>query len=266
MIGCPIIGCIFIILFMSFRTVPPAYVGIVVTFGQISNRVLYSGLHVCNPLSSVTSFSTKTTKLEQTNFVPTSEGLNVELDVAVLYHLEPDKVLDLFMGVGPDFKKIVIVPELSSAVRELTSQGQAKNLYSSGRDVIQAKLKLELQRSLKPRGIMVEAVLLKAIVLPEMVRQSIEAKAQAEQAAARMQFVLQKETQEAERKQIEAGGIATFQKTVSQGINDNFLRWKGIQATESLVKSKNEKVIVMGNGPDGLPVIFNSDNTIAGPR
>merc|ERR1711904_461547 len=132
-------------------------------------------------------------------------------------------------------------------------------LYTSGRSEIQRKLKAEMIAVLEPRGIVLEDVLLKAIVLPNQLIHSIELKAQAEQDAARMEFVLQKERQEAERKTIEAHGIAQFQHIVSEGISPALLQWKGIEATEKLSESRNSKIVIMGNTKDSLPVILGGD-------
>merc|ERR1719399_688801 len=110
--------------------------------------------------------------------------------------------------------------------------------------------------SLQPRGIIVEDVLLKAVRLPELLTHAIERKAQAEQDSARMEFVLAKERQEAERKSVEARGIASFQRIVSEGISPALLQWKGIEATEKLASSSNSKMVIMGNGKDSLPVLL----------
>merc|ERR1712032_1713875 len=154
---------------------------------------------------------------------------------------------------------VVIQPELSSAVRGFTSGADAKALYTHGRGEIQRKLKAELAAVLSPRGIYLEDVLLKAIVLPNQLTHSIELKAQAEQDAARMEFVLLKERQEAERKAIEAKGIAHFQQIVSEGISPEMLQWKGIEATEKLSESPNSKIVIMGNSRESLPVILGGD-------
>merc|ERR1712217_762873 len=131
----------------------------------------------------------------------------------------------------------------------------------SGRSEIQRKLKAEMSAVLGPRGIVLEDVLLKAIVLPNQLTHSIEQKAQAEQDAARMEFVLQKERQEAERKSIEAKGIAQFQQIVSEGISPALLQWMGIEATEKLSESPNSKIVIMGNTKDSLPVILGGDTS-----
>ena len=136
--------------------------------------------------------------------MPTKEGLTVELDVACLFHVTPDKVRDVFLTLGEKYSTTIVEPELASAVRGLTSEAEASALYTSGRAEMQAKLLSELQKVLSPRGITVESVLLKAVVLPDLLKSSIEQKVSAEQDSERMQFVIAKERQEAQRKTIEA--------------------------------------------------------------
>lgn len=242
--------------FASMRVVPPAHVGIVVTFGQVHTNVLCAGLHFASPVSELYTFTTKTQLYEQQNHVPTKEGLTVDLDLAVLFHAEEAKVRDIYLGLGEKYIQVLVQPELSSAVRGLTSEADAKALYTSGRLEMQKKLKAELTSALAPRGIIVEDVLLKAVRLPSLLTHAIELKAQAEQDSARMEFVLTKERQEAERKSVEARGIASFQRIVSEGISPALLQWKGIEATEKLASSSNSKMVIMGNGKDSLPVLL----------
>ena len=135
----------------------------------------------------------------------------------------------------------------------------AKALYSSGRHAIQDAVREELDITLGKHGIIIESVMLKDLVLPDSLSKAIELKAQAEQESARMEFVLSKERQEAERKAIEAKGVADFQRIVSEGISEQTLMWKGIEATEKLVDSPNAKIIIMGNGKGDLPVIFSAE-------
>ena len=239
--------------------IPPGMVGIVVTLGKVDSRT--SGLHFRFPMvSSLEILSTQTQLLEEKNVIPTKEGLSVTLDTAVLFRLDPTRAAELYREVGSNYVDVLIKPEASSAVRGLTSESEAKALYSSGRTIIQDSLKEELEEKLGARGIIVEDVLLKDIILPDQLSKAIELKVQAEQEAARMEFVLQKEQQEAERKAIEAGGIADFQKIVSQGISAELLKWKGIEATEKFAGAPNTKIVIMGNSESDLPVILSADS------
>merc|ERR1712146_690148 len=192
------------------------------------------------------------------NIVLTQEGLNVELDVSLLYHIDLLKVRDIYLQLGEAYEETLIMPELQSAVRGLTSEVSAKALYTSGRTEIHDKLHKELTEKLTARGIVLEDVLLKGIKLPKQLTDAIELKAQAEQESARMEFVLSKERQEADRKKVEASGISAFQKIVSEGISSQLLQWKGIEATEKLAESTNSKIVVMGNSKDSLPVLLST--------
>jgi regulator of protease activity HflC (stomatin/prohibitin superfamily) len=145
---------------------------------------------------------------------------------------------------------------MRSAIRSVTAAHSASALYTGGREEVGQRIYEELVRQLSNRGVEVQSVLLRDIQLPQMLRSSIEAKQQAEQDALRMAFVLQKEKQEADRKRIEAQGVRDFQQTVTQGISQQLLEWKGIEATEKLANSSNTKVVIIGNTKNGLPLIL----------
>jgi len=141
----------------------------------------------------------------------------------------------------------------------VTAANSASSLYSDGREGIALQILEDVRRQVAPRGIVVEHVLLRDLQLPDSLKHAIEAKQQAQQDAQRMEFVLQRERQEAERKRVEASGIKDFQDIVSQGISEKLLEWKGIEATVELVKSQNSKVIVVGNSKTGLPLIYSGE-------
>jgi prohibitin 1 len=151
---------------------------------------------------------------------------------------------------------VLVSPNFRSVMRAVTAAHTANALYSEAREQVAQQMVDQLKRALEPRGIIVENVLLRDIRLPDTLKQAIEAKQQAEQDAQRMQFVLQKERQEAERKRIEAQGVSDFQRIVTQGISEQLLEWKGIEATEKLVASPNSKIVIIGNSKNGLPLIF----------
>lgn len=244
---------------MSAFVVPPGMIGIVVTLGEIKSYP--PGLHSKAPwISHLDLISAKTQLLTENNLTPTKEGLSVELDTAILFRLNASQAGQLYANVGTNYISTLIEPEAASALRGLTSESEAKALYSSGRNKIQTAVKQELEERLSEHGIIILDVLLKGLKLPATLTQSIEAKAKAEQDAARMEFVLQKERKEAERKAIEAGGIAEFQNIVSKGISPELLQWKGIEATEKFSESNHSKVIIMGNDGKSLPVILSAEN------
>ncbi|HYA97564.1 MAG TPA: prohibitin family protein, partial [Methylomirabilota bacterium] len=178
------------------------------------------------------------------------------LDTSLLFHLDRAKAAQVYQLVGEDYANKIVEPSLRATIRAATSAHTANALYTNARELVQQQIQDELAALLAPRGVVVENVLLRDVQLPAMLKASIEAKQQAEQDALRMSFVLQKEKQEAERKRIEAQGIADFQKIVAQGISPQLLEWKGIEATEKLATSGNTKVVVIGNPKNGLPLVL----------
>ena len=248
-----------LLLFRSARVVPAGHVGVLDLFGNVRPEALPSGLHFVNPLASVHRMSVQTHEVKEIMDTPSSEGLIVHLDVSILYHLDPAKATDVYRTIGRDYETVLVKPNVRSAVREVTSSYQAKALYSPEREKMSSEINQHIIAAVEPRGMVIERMLLRDVALPLRLQQAIQEKLSAEQEAARMQFVLLKEKQEAERKKIEAEGISSFQKIVAEGINDNLLKWKGIEATKELALSHNSKVVIIGSGKEGLPVILGGD-------
>ena len=245
-----------IVLFNCTARVETGHVGVLTLFSRVTGDTLPEGLHLINPLKSVHEMSVQTQTIKETANVPSNEGLILSLDTTLQYRLDASKAADVFQKIGRDYVDKVVEPNLRSAVREVTASHSANALYTGAREEVANKIQELLTAALAPRGIYVERVLLRDIQLPAMLKASIEAKQQAEQDALRMSFILQKEKQEAERKRIEAQGIADFQKIVAQGISPQLLEWKGIEATEKLATSANSKIVVVGNPKNGLPLIL----------
>ena len=245
-----------ILLFNSVVRIETGHVGVVTFFSKVTGVVLSEGLHLISPLNSVHEMSVQTETLKETADVPSNEGLILRLDTSLQYRLDRDKASEVFQKIGMSFVEKVIEPNLRSAVCEVTSSHNASALYTGAREEVAERIQEALVHNLAPQGIFVERVLLRDVQLPAMLKSSIEAKQQAEQDALRMSFILQKEKQEAERKRIEAQGIADFQKIVAAGISPQLLEWKGIEATEKLAASNNSKIVMIGNSKSGLPIIF----------
>lgn len=251
------IGAIFFF-FSIFSIIPVGNVGIQVMFGKASQNMLENGLRTKNPFAIVEKMSVRTQELKESAQVPSKEGLIMDLDVSLVYRLNPQTSFDVYTKVGKDYQSIIIEPQLRSAIREITASYEAKVLYSSERDKISNEICTLFKSMTENRGIITEQLLLRDVGLPKVVSDAIEQKLDLEQKSEQMKFTLTRETQEAERKRIEAKGISDFQHIVSEGINDNLLKWKGIEATEALAKSSNTKIIVIG-GKDGMPLILNSE-------
>lgn len=247
---------VFILLFSSTTSIPTGNVGVLTLFGRVTGEVLGEGIHLINPLKSVQKLSVQTQSLKESANVPSNEGLMMALDTSLLFRLDKNKASFVYQTMGEKYAENVVEPTLRAAVRAATSAHSANALYTNARELVQRQIKDELTAQLAPRGVVVEEVLLRDVQLPPMLKSSIEAKQQAEQQALQMSFVLQKEKQEAERKRIEAQGIADFQKIVAQGISPQLLEWKGIEATEKLATSSNTKVVIVGNPKNGLPLVL----------
>jgi len=257
LIGLGIIAFVLVIvLFSSITRVDTGHVGVLTLFGRVTGETLGEGIHLINPLKTNNEMSVQTQTIKESASVPSSEGLMMALDTSLIFHLNPERAAEVFQKIGADYQDKVVENQLRSAIRESTASHTANALYTGEREIVAKQIQERISEDLAKRGITVEAVLLRDIQLPATLKASIEAKQQAEQEALAMNFRLQKETQEAQRKRIEAAGVRDFQQIVAQGITPSLLEWKGIEATENLAKSGNTKVVVIGNNKNGLPLIL----------
>jgi prohibitin 1 len=247
---------VLILLMASTTSIPTGNVGVLTLFGRVTGETLAEGIHLVNPLKSVQKLSVQTQSVKESANVPSNEGLILALDTSLLFRLDKNKAAFVYQTVGANYAEKIVEPTLRAAIRAATSAHTANALYTNARELVQQQIQDELTVQLAPRGVIVENVLLRDVQLPAMLKGSIEAKQQAEQDALRMSFILQKEKQEAERKRIEAQGIADFQKIVATGISPQLLEWKGIEATEKLAASTNAKVVIIGNSKNGLPLVL----------
>jgi prohibitin 1 len=248
-----------IVALSSTSCVRTGHVGVVTLFGRVTGQTLAEGLHFVNPAANVTELDIKTLEIKEHAAVPSKEGLIMGIDASILYHLDPAQAASVFQRVGPNYAEVLLQPTFRSAMRAITAANTASALYSDARENIARQILDDVARQITSRGVVVENVLLRDLQLPDTLKHAIEAKQQAQQEAQRMEFVLQREKQEAERKRVEAAGIKDFQDIVTQGISEKLLDWKGIEATLELAKSQNSKVIVVGNSRNGLPLIYSAD-------
>ena len=240
---------------MGCTRVPAGHVGVKDFFGNVSSDYLNPGINVVFPLTWTVEVPVRTVEVKEVADVPTSEGLVVHLEVSLLYHIRPDKAVELYKTVGTNYEEVVVKPQFRSVIRDTTADYEAKALYSDKRELVAQGIFKAIVALLAPRGIDIEKVLIRAIVLPPQLAASIQEKLQAEQTAQKMQFVLQREKQEAERKRIEAQGISDFQNIVAKGISEPLLKWKAIEVAAELSKSPNAKIILLGD-KSGLPIIL----------
>lgn len=269
-----IIGIVFMIigvLISSIVQVDAGNVGVKKLFGKVQNDVMHSGLHIINPLIDVINLDVKTqnytmsgaqdermTSSDDAIHVLTSDGLEVVIDLTVLYRLMPSEAPKLIREIGADYKDKIVRPISRTKIRDNAVYYQAIELYSLKRDEFQNRIFKSIESDFKLRGLMLEQLLVRNITLPQSVRSTIEQKINAEQEAQKMQFILQKERQEAERKRVEAQGIADYQRIINQGLTEQQLQYEQIKALKEIAVSQNAKIVVMGKG--NTPVILDAKN------
>jgi regulator of protease activity HflC (stomatin/prohibitin superfamily) len=255
LIALPLVGMAVLLgLSRCITIIPVGSIGLIDTFGQVSDRLLKPGLNLKNPLASVVTFSTQTQEIKETTSAPSKEGLMMEIDVSVLYRLDPNQAKQLYQTVGRNYQDVILLPQVRSIIRNTTGKFNAQDVYSIQRQAVAQEIRTELNQVLAGRGVIIEDTPLRNVGLPERLRQAIEAKLQADQESQRMQFVLAKEKQEAERQRIEAQGQADAQRILSQGLSEPALRFRQIEALKNLAASENAKVIILGG--DGKNVLI----------
>lgn len=249
---------IVIALFQVWTVIPAGHAGVVDFLGYVSDNTLKPGVNIVNPMANVIKFDTRKQELKETMTVPSKEGLSVELEISLIFKLSMDKVNEIYKTTGDfdEYQAKLIMPNFRSVVRGVTTKYEAKSLYTADRERLEEEIRAKLSAVKEMQEVVILSTPLRQIVLPAGLTASIEEKLKAEQESQRMEFVLMRERQEAERKRIEAQGVADFQDIVSKGISEQLLKWKGIEATEKLANSNNSKVVVIGSGKDGLPLIL----------
>lgn len=242
-----------------FVIVPPGNVGTVNVFGKVANNALEPGIHVMNPFANILYFSTRLKDVKENVDATSQEGLALNIDVSLQYKLDPRKAPEVYKNIGTDEKQLVI-SRFRSIARAITAQYPAMEIYSSKRQEIAQKIEQQLTEYLSSLGFIVEDILLRNVKMPESLQTAIQEKLQAEQESQKMKFVLEKEQKEAERKKIEAQGIAESQKIISSGLTNQILQLRAIEATQKLATSPNSKVVVVGGGQAGTPIFISPDN------
>jgi prohibitin 1 len=231
--------------------------GVKRTLGRYSDKVYTGGLQTYNPFTStIVRLSGQTQNLEVAVNIPSREGLSILSEVSILYQVVRKDAPELLRNVGMDYEETIILPVFRSAVADVAARYYAKDMHSGNRAEIENSIRELMMNTLKTKGILVEAVLLKSIVLPKNLTKAIEDKLEAEQQAQRMEFVLQQERQEAERKRIQAEGVSDANKIISEGLNPQVLQFKALEAWLELSKSPNSKVIIT-NGT--VPMVMDPD-------
>jgi regulator of protease activity HflC (stomatin/prohibitin superfamily) len=214
---------------------------------------------VIAPWNRLTRYDVRTQDQKEVLHILTNNGLSVSLETSIRFRPLREELPRLHAEIGPGYFDVILAPVVRSEARKVGGRYAPEEIYSSKREVVEHEIVEEVQRAIVGKHIELEAILIRDVDLPENIKRAISEKLEEEQRAFKMEFTLNRERQEAERKRIEAQGIADFQKTVSAGIGPELLRWKGIEATEKLATSQNAKVVVIGAGEDGLPLILGHD-------
>jgi regulator of protease activity HflC (stomatin/prohibitin superfamily) len=247
-----------------FVIVPPGNVGVVNLFGHVSENTLSPGIHLLNPFTKVLNFSTRLKDVKENIDATSQEGLSLNLDVSLQYKLDPQKAATVYKTIGTDETQLVI-SRFRSTVRAITANYPASSVYSTKRQEIAQKIDQQLTQEIPTLGFVVEEALLRNVKMPNTLQAAIQEKLKAEQQNQQMKFVLEKERQEAERKRIEAQGIADYQKTISAGLTNQVLQLRAIEATEKLAQSNNSKIVIIGSQKGGVPILIQPEAGISNP-
>jgi regulator of protease activity HflC (stomatin/prohibitin superfamily) len=252
----------------AFKQVDAGKVGVKSLYGNVEPDILESGLHVINPLLDVTIFDVQTQNYtmsadhgegaqqgDDAIRVLSNDGLEVVIDLTVLYRVMATDAPDILKEIGENYTDKIVRPVTRTRIRDNAVYYDAVALYSTKRNEFQERIFKSIEADFKKRGLVLEQLLIRNINLPASVKTTIESKINAEQDAQKMQFVLQKEKQEAERKRVEAQGIADYQRIISLGLTDKQLQYETIKAQKELAASPNTKIIFM-NGKGGAPIIL----------
>ena len=250
-----------------FKQIDAGKVGVKSLYGSVQPDVLESGLHVVNPLLDITVFDVQTQNYTMSAVhsegaqegddairVLSNDGLEVVLDLTVLYRVIPNEAPKILKGIGESYTDKIVRPVTRTRIRDNAVYYDAVALYSTKRNEFQQRIFKSIEADFKSRGLVLEQLMIRNINLPESVKKTIESKINAEQDAQKMTFVLQKEKQEAERKRVEAQGIADYQRIISLGLTDKQLQYEQIKAQKEIATSPNTKIIFMGKG--SAPVIL----------
>ncbi len=220
------------------------------------NESYSEGWYFVAPWNKMYTYDMRTQDKREDLHVLAKNGLSLKLETSVRYRAKPGALFQLHTTIGPDYYEVILAPAIRSVAREVGGRFTPEEIYSTKRTIVEQDIFKETKNAIKDRPVELEAILIRNVDLPDKLKTAINEKLEEEQHALKMQFTLAKEKQEAERKRIEANGIAERNRIITESISDKLLRYKGIEVTEKIAKSKNSKVIIIGSGKDGLPIIL----------
>ncbi len=250
-----ILFCMGIVLIASCTVIRPGEVGIKQKLGKMKTKPYTSGSIVYNPfLSKVVTINVRTVEIYETLPLPTREGLSVDAQITLLYHVKPEAAKDVYTNFGTNYEKVIVNSNFLATAREVSSRYYAKELYAIEREKVEKVIADELTQHIGAKGFVIDAVLLKDIILPPALSQAILDKVNAEQASLQMEFLIAKQKKEAERLIIEAQGIKIAQTIIDSSLTAKMLQYKNLEIMKGLITSPNAKVIIT----DGKTPILNS--------
>ena len=236
----------------SCVTVRQGTVGVKRTVGKIDEKTVMPGAKVFNPITTrIITVPVRTENLEVNLELPSKEGLNVAAEISILYHIEQEKATQVIGEIGMNYEQTVILPVFRASVADVTAKYMAKDMHTGNRFEIESEIKDQMMRIIGNRGFVIESVLMKSIQLPRGLYDAIEQELEAEQDAQRMEFILQKERQDAQRRIIEAEGVRDANRIISEGLTPEIIQYKTIEAYRELTQSPNSKIII-GSGAELL--------------
>lgn len=253
----------------TLKQINAGHVGVQVLFGKVQDNYLTEGLNFINPLVTVKEMSVQTKnytmsivndegqkKGDDAIRVLSKDGLEVIIDLTVLYRVIPVEASKIYREIGIDYEDKVIRPVTRTVIRESATYFDAIELFSNKREEFEERIRGRINQEFQTRGLVLEQMLVRNIGLPTSVKESIERKITSVQEAQRMQYVLEKEEKEADRKRVEAHGVADAQRIVNEGLSDRILQFEMIKVQKELVSSPNAKIIVLGGGKNSAPFII----------
>ena len=249
-----------VVLFKSAVTINAGESGVLFkTFGggvETDAPALGEGFHIIAPWNSVFVYKVRQQSISAEMSVLSVNGLEVKVDGTIWFKPEVSKLGNLHQEKGQNYISDILKPAIEASARSVFGRYTPEQLYSSKRDIIQQEILEEVSKKVKSEYIVVNEVLVNDVTLPTKIKEAIESKLKQEQESLEYEFKIDKAEKEAKRKEIEANGIAKFQKIVNQTITPQLLKWKGVEATQEIARSENAKVIVIGNGDGDLPIIL----------
>jgi regulator of protease activity HflC (stomatin/prohibitin superfamily) len=224
--------------------------------GTEMDKIYTEGFQWHFPWNSFYVYKTQLQEKQEILDVLSSDGATIQLEVSIWYRPVIQKLDSLQVTVGPNYYNVVVAPALRGIARTIVGRYKPEEIYSTKREEISSAIVKAMDSLTAGKYVNVDNTIIRNVSLPKRISDAINDKLAADQEQQRMEFTLMKEKQEAERKVIEAEGIRKFQQIVSAGLTKDFLRWKGIEATEDLATSTNAKTVIIGNASDGLPIIL----------